>query len=223
MGETVTLAGLRTQARQRSDMVKSKFISDSELTGFINASAKELYDILVKTNADYYTTLSTISVTGSTYSLPDNFYKLRGLDWSPDSGDSYLRVKRFNFLERERHGNRAERALQCPVTYRIVGNSIHFLPEDKAAGSYRLWMIPTLTALSADTDTFDGINGWEDYVIVDAAIKCLAKEESDTTALERQKARLFERITDMSNDREFDGPDQIANVTGSYEDFYGDF
>ena len=51
----LTLLEIRTQARNRADMLESEFVSDSELTFSINQSIKELHDILTDAyQSDYY-------------------------------------------------------------------------------------------------------------------------------------------------------------------------
>lgn len=55
--------------------------------------------------------------------------------------------------------------------------------------------------LSVWTDILDGLSGWTDYVIVDAAIRCLGKQESDNTDLKQQKADLKARINSMKVNR----------------------
>jgi hypothetical protein len=60
--------------------------------------------------------------------------------------------------------------------------------------------------LSLTTDTFDGINGWEEFVIVDAAIKCMIKQELGTQELEKQKKDLIRRIEAMAPNRDADAP-----------------
>ncbi len=51
----VTFLSLREQARTRSDMTYSNFVSEDELKLFVNGSIKELYDLLVGSYADFYT------------------------------------------------------------------------------------------------------------------------------------------------------------------------
>ena len=70
---TITLAELRTQSRQRADMENSNFISDTELTSYINNSIAELHDIMAEAyGSEYFVTTTTFSVTSGddTYSLP---------------------------------------------------------------------------------------------------------------------------------------------------------
>jgi len=61
---------------------------------------------------------------------------------------------------------------------------------------------------------FDGINGWENYIVVDAAISMLDKEESDVSSLARKKAGLKQRLEDMAENRDSGEPDVVQDVTG---------
>jgi len=53
-----------------------------------------------------------------------------------------------------------------------------------------------------DAVTIDGISGWEEYVIVDAAIKAMVKQEQDVSELRIQKAMLIARIEGMAEGRD---------------------
>lgn len=204
---TVTLADLKTRCRERADMVDSDFIEDSELLSYINASYAELYDILVSKFEDYYT-LDPVGFTissGNTYNLPADFYKLRGVDLSLNG--RWIPVPKFNFQDRNRTNRTAYKQ-----RYRIIGNKLHISPTDNANGTYQLWYIPAYTLLSLDSDELDGVNGWEEYVVIDVAIKMLAKEESSTTQLEREKDAMLRRITNMAENRDIDQPETVTDV-----------
>lgn len=58
----------------------------------------------------------------------------------------------------------------------------------------------------------DGISGWLEYVVTDAAIKMLQKEESDTSVLQFQKAALIKRIESAAENRDAGSPATIADV-----------
>jgi hypothetical protein len=77
-----------------------------------------------------------------------------------------------------------------------------------------------LTQLSALSDTVDGYSGWTEYVIVDAAIKCLQKEESDVSVLMVQKAALKQRIEEASQNRDAGQPSTISD-TRARDGYYG--
>ena len=221
MANTFTLAQLKTRARERSDMENSTFISDSELLSYINASHAELYDILVSKFEDYYTikTTTTVATGASTITLPSDFYKLRGVDFQLDT-NTWVAVGKFNFIERNVLNRSIVRrgAGFRETQYRVIGGEIQIEPEDSAHGEYRIWYTPLPTLLSADTDTVDGINGWEEYIVIDAAIKMLAKEESSTTHLEREKAAMLERIETMAANRDSGQPEKISDTTNTFYD-----
>jgi hypothetical protein len=219
MASNVTLASLRTQVRQRADMENTTFVTDAELTTYINSAIQELYDTLVYKMEDYYTISGNIVTDGvtDTYNLPSDFYKLIGVDYL--FAGNIQPMEKFNFQDRHRYKYNAQL-----LRYRILKNSIVFKPLPSAQ-TITIWYAPSFTALVADGDTFDGINGWEDIVITDCAIKCLLKEESDVSILLAEKAGLMERIEKVANNRDMGRPETVADVTGyriaNYH-FFGD-
>jgi hypothetical protein len=224
---TKTLLQLRTETRQRADMESSRFISDSELTGYINAAYSELYDLLVGQFEDYYTIYTQVTVpTGnSTISLPTDFYKLRGIDYQNSAPGDWVSVTRFAFPERNARGRVASRLYfgVKRLAYSVVGGQIRLLPEDDASGVYRIWYIPRFDPLVSDGSTVSNVLDFEDYIVVDAAIRCLVKEESDPSALMMQKEALKARINAMASQRDASGTGRIADVqtaSGYLEDFF---
>lgn len=221
MARNVTLLSLRTQALQRADMQNSNFIDSTsgvtcEANNIINASAAELYDLLVTNFEDYYTSSSTISVVSGTdtYSLPASFYKLLGVDLVIDSNGNAVTLKRFSFSDRNAFLFTPTMSVVglAYLRYMLQGQNIKFVPLPSSASTVKLWFIPTLTPLSADSDTFDGINGWEDYIIVDSAIRFLTKEESDTSSLAAEKASIIKRINDSAPNRDAGSSGRVSDI-----------
>lgn len=218
MADTRTLAQLRQEVRQRADMEDSEFVSDSELNLYIAESYKELYDLLVKANEDYFTISTTATLSGSDdeISLPADFYKLRGVDYAIDANqDKYITLRRYNFNER----NLRDRAINNiyygidQLRYHLTKNKLQLVPSGRAGGNYRIWYIPAPNTLSDDADTADGVSGWLEYVVVDACIKALAKEESSTTMFEKQKMDMRERIEKMSVNRDAGAPITVGDTS----------
>jgi hypothetical protein len=65
----------------------------------------------------------------------------------------------------------------------------------------------------SDTTTFDGISGWEDFVVVSAAIKAMNKQEGDTSALGAEMAGIRERIITTAADRDIGKPSHASPPT----------
>ena len=203
-----SLAAIRLQVRQRCDMVNSQFVSDVEMSSYISCAYKELYDILVSRFEDYYTkypaTPFTI-VTGNTYTLPDDFYKLRAIDAKIDGSDYWYGLKPFNFsCDRNVRNRLVWRPVvgRAFIMYQILGNTLYIIPEERAQLDYQIWYIPRAPELVNDSDTIDAVNGWEEYVVLDACIKALTKEESDTTVFIAQKQDMIKRIEAMASNRD---------------------
>lgn len=229
MSTTMTLLELRTATRQRADMVNSTFVSDAELNSYINQSLFELYDLLIqKYGNDYFVAnpyTFTTDGTSDSYSLPSDFYKLLGVDLAlSNSTDSYVTIKPFNFAERNRYAAPNFQSFYgiTNLRYRLRGSKIWFTPIAEANQSMRIWYIPTMTTLSSDSSTTDGISGWTEYIIIDAAIKCMQKEESDVSILALQKAAIIQRIENASENRDAGFPKTISDTSFSQYDWpYG--
>lgn len=235
---TVTLLSVRTNVRQRADMVNSQFCSDAELNGYIASSYKELYDLLISSYGNDYSVATPVTFqtdgTNDKYSLPDGtlysgapaFYKLLGVDLQVQGGaGAWLTLKPFAFAERNRFSPYGIQSLfsNAILRYRLLGNQIWFTPLPQAGLTIQLWYIPEPSTLASDTDTFDGISGWEEYIIVDAAIKALQKEESDVSVLMAQKQALGKRIEAMAETRDPGSPATVVDTRGSaMGGLYGD-
>jgi hypothetical protein len=163
-------------------------------------------------------------ITGQPEIAPP-FYKMLGVDLGlnaqmaqPNNG--WVTINKFNFAaDRNKffYPNTASTIYGVfNLAYRIYGNQLMFIPAPSANQPVRLWYIPRMTQLLQDTDiTDEGISGWIEYVIVDAAIKALQKEESDVSVLAAQKAALLTRINSASMNRDAGRPDTIADTRGT--------
>lgn len=218
-----TLLSLRTQAKYKADMVNSQFVTDEEWNDYINKSYYELYDILIAAYGnDYHVAVPySFTTTGSTmfYDLPEDFYKLLGVDLalSPGSQDSYVTIRRFKFSDRNRYATPNFQSFYgvTNLRYRLKGNQLWLTPIPVGGSTIQMWYIPKLTPLTNDTDTVDSVSGWTEYITTDAAIKALNKEESDTTALMMHKQELLKRIEGMAEDRDAGEPEQVGDVQSS--------
>jgi hypothetical protein len=191
MARSRTLANLRADVRERADMVGSTFITDATLNEYINQSAARLYNKLVaaRGHSYYQTTYSFTTTSATLYALPADFWELQ-LAYIDYGGGRKQTMRPFMMRELARWSEQSPQA------------------------GYTVYMryTPAPVRMVADGDTFDGIAGWEEWIVLDAAIKALNKEESDTTVLGAQRADIEADITALAGDRDAIFPDRITDV-----------
>jgi hypothetical protein len=223
----LSLGMLRYFAKKKADMDQSNFLTLDEWNFNLNQSYYELYDLLITLYEDFFLQEPySFQTDGSdAYDLPDDFYKLMGVDCGlSGSNTSWATLRKFDFIQRNRYVYPQMTSTLTGVydlQYRLMGNQLHFIPTPQASQSIRVWYIPKLTQLLKDTDICSGISGWTEYIIVDAAIKAKEKEESDVSVLMAQKMQLLKRINDSAMNRDVGQPDTISRVRNFNDGFGG--
>jgi hypothetical protein len=238
----MSLFELRIRARQKADRLNSQFVTDSELNTFVRLAAYELYDLIMDSYEDYFSSeFVYIQTNGTTqnYQLPDGvsnylggnyngttgtpakaFYKAAGLDLAVNTSTvspAWVTLVKFNFIDRNKfvYPNSTSTIFGIyNMRFRIMGNALNIIPTPAGNQTIRMWYAPKLPRLMADTDITNlGFSGWLDYVIVRAAMYMLTKEEgSDTSALKEELLFLKTRIEQASQNRDISMPDTISNV-----------
>ena len=225
MAKLVTLANLKLRCREAADMIHSQFVTDPELIRYINSSAQELYDILVLAyGEDYYVSNTPYEFIsdGTPKDLPADFYKAVGVD-ALIGGGNYITLKPFEFTERNRFNGPTNLLINnnSPLRYKIQGNKITWAPGTSGNNNIRVWYIPVMTELAIDADTLDGVNGYEELVIIDTAIKMKTKQEDDVSVLMARKQELLRRIEKVSQDRDA-GMSHRVTDTSRINNYYMD-
>lgn len=236
-----TLGTMTLQAQQRADMVNSAYISPTEWTGMVNASCQQLYDKLIEAYGNDYEVATPYPITtdgiADKYSLPDGntapygaFYKLLGVDLQlsnagASSTTGWITLRRFNFADRNKYTLPNIQTLwgRTNLQYRLLGNQIWLIPLPMAAMPLRIWYVPRFVPLANSADSFDAINGWEEWVVNDVAMKALAKEESDISAVQALQAVQNERLASIMENRDAGSPATMVDVTGINGGNYGEW
>lgn len=231
VGQT-TLATLRAAAVRRADFptpTTTTFVTTAEWNEYVAGSAKELYDILVSKYGDdwYLADPYSFSTDGTTerYSMPSDMYKLRRVEMLAPGQTTYLVLDRRE-LQEVRSTTSAAAVWPYGVTrvgYTPIGTStgqmkLWLSPLVGSGHTVRVWYVPRPATPTADTDVVDGVAGWEEYVVVDAAIKARVKQESDVGALMAQKAALLARIEAMAANRDAGRAHHVVSTNGGWPD-----
>jgi hypothetical protein len=226
MARKFTIAQLATRARERADMVNSGFITPSELRGYLSASYAELYERLIQSGLFYFDwQTQTINGDGNElYDLPDDYYATLRMDYEWSS-NYHTELWEYMFQERTRFENAIGGATSGYSThYTISGSKVSLLPAP-TGGTYRHFYAPRPMDLGSeeysDDTEIDGVGGWEEWIIVDAARKMLAKEESTTAHLERDLQRLEARIEEMAQNRAWASPRRVVDVNDRKQETTG--
>lgn len=185
---TRTLTQLQTEVRERTEQENSTFVSDSELTGYINHAYAKTYAILKQSyGEDYFVSSHDITADGSeTYALPSDFSKCLGVDINLTSG--YRKsIEPFAFNDRNKVNE-----LYYPSNstfigegsrYRIRGDYIWFRPSLSSGTSVTIHYVPALTELVSGSDTVSLPAMAIDYLVKEACLPIKIKLEDDIQPL----------------------------------------
>jgi hypothetical protein len=235
MARTRTLQELRDEARQTVDMADTQFVTDQTWNRWINQGVARVWNHLVRADPLRYVNATpySLSTTSGTYlynletSVPT---LLEVVLVSLVRGSDRITVNRFHFQERNRHTNTPNVDVtpwgRTSVHYCLYGNDIdgtgqriEFRP-DPGTNTYEIHYVTRAPELDDDTDAYDGINGFEDYVIEWAARKAARKEESYEMfqSLNATLAEAKAEIEAMGPNRDSGQPDRIQDTYRSGRD-----
>lgn len=102
------------------------------------------------------------------------------------------------------------------TTVSAVGSTTITLSQNASAS-----LTSTLASIWSDSTLIEGIAGWEDFVIVDSAIKAQGKQENDTSNLWTERAAMVERINAMAEGRDAGQAQHVSDVLGAGGDDFG--
>lgn len=216
MASNVTLVVIRDKIRDRGEFDSTDYFPSSQLNEWINDSIAAFYDELVKADPARYLEQGNITVVSGTedYALPSDFYKLVGVDLlDSNSASGYRQMDRF--MWNERHLYHGDKGNKYDAMYEIRNSRLYIHPSPTWAltDGIRVNYIPTAPSLSSDSDTWDTINLWVEWVILDVCEKCAIKEDSSTQAkyFRSQRDTVLGRIL-SSAEADNAKPRRVTNV-----------
>ena len=179
MARAVSLGELRTRAQELADMVNSNFLSDAEWNDLANRYMTEVYDLLVTAGPpDYYSSdFAITTVPGQlAYALPDDFRSLENVQVLEPN----LRQRPLNAMQDR------ERGFYTPV---------------RSTWTVNIEYIAAPGVLVSDSDTFDGVSGWEELITLMMAQYALGKEETPNDLEMRVQTMKARIVSNRSRDR----------------------
>ena len=217
MARTRTLLEMRTEARALADQVDSIFVTDAQANVWINQAIAELWSMLTVADPQrYMLTDAVTTVPGQReYGLPTDFMALIGVDWV--SGNERYPMEPFSLNDRYvgPFGGLGwfDAGGSVPsARYALRGSRLVF-DRDPPAGSVRVLYVQAPQPLAVDASTFDGVAGWEEWVVLECAIRMMAKEESDPSIYMAQQQRIEARIKSLAGKRDIGRARQIPRYS----------
>jgi hypothetical protein len=182
MARTYTRSELRTRLEQICDIENDTHLSAAEKNAILDSAFAETYDVICS------------SGLGEKYVTYTDFNTVAGqLEYPISSNVSSSFYRLTNLYVKENNGTQL-RQLQ-----RVQPSEILDFRPPTAVVPIRAYYIPFVAKTSGDSDTFDGVNGWEEHLLMTAACAVKLKREEDYGVYARRKAELEKRIRDMGN------------------------
>lgn len=147
------------------------------------------------------------------YALPTDFYKLHRL-FVTDSSDSLIEL---DMVTSEDEPSLRESDTAKPRYCQIRDGFFDLMPRPDGTYTINMLYVPTAPILVADSDTFDGWNGYEEYPVCYAAHEMLLKEgDIELANMVMQKMnKMAQRISRAAADRDHGTPMRVQDVRGA--------
>lgn len=236
MARLVTLDQMdqRVQRRANVEVASNKAIFGvAERYDNINEGIAEFWQIVGEfPDQKYYLN----SVVFNTLATKDTYQIGPGLDipiqdfWRPSGLDVQFgqnlvnTAKKFMWAERNRFKVLYSGWVYTqPVWYSTVANSIKFIPIPSGQFSITLWYTPVSPTLVNPQDKFDGIQGFEEYIVLSAAIKLLTKQErfDHVQVLGAERERIAAQIRSVLGVRDTEQPERVTDITQNDDGWIG--
>jgi hypothetical protein len=209
--------------RQRTNQENSTFVTDAEITEYLNQEIAELYTRIVQAQGpEHYRASASVPVVSGTalYALPADFWQLQSLEAT--LGGITGRLRPFMQSEHALLANAQPYAWYSPIRYRVQANNLEILPATQTFNA-TLYYTPAPPRLVSGGNTFDGFAGYEVAAIYGACATVLQKEESDPGFYMAQRDRIYQHIQSVAAQRDANEPERVQDVTTQAWPFGGVF
>ncbi len=146
----ITVQNLVNDVRVMSGLRDNQYFTDNQIVTLLSDANQELHDTIMRANEHHLMRSFDFSLLGGTgvgndqMPLPDDFMQGHSVDGDRDLQSQYTVRYLRSWLERN------DSKLASRPRYFFRGNSIVFYPQERAAGTYRMWYTPIADRLSLD-------------------------------------------------------------------------
>jgi len=98
-----------------------------------------------------------------------------------------------------------------PSRYRVQGDKLFVLPVIPS-GTLAVSFVPYFKDLVLDADALEIYNGWEEWIVLDAAMKALEKESTDTSQLFGRREATERRLIGQAQYQDRSMPESVSDI-----------
>lgn len=212
----VNLATLRRRVRRRSDAGGDlRRFPDSEVDDCINEGIAQFHSEIVRASGQGFeeAEFSFVTVSGTNvYPLPAEFLQVRAVRLI--EGDRVRSLRVFSEWDVDILKNTDLWINAGVAFYRLLGSNIELEPMPKSAVTCTVKYVNTAVKLVSDLNAIDGINGFEEFVVLWAAeVICTQNNEQDRVQLMMaRRQEILDRMVAIINNRNDAEPPTVGDA-----------
>lgn len=187
MSRTVTLTQLRADIAAQADFVGATGrYPDAVVDRFVNQSIQRFREKLSTEGVTHY----LVSTSGTLAAGATSPFAFGSLDLSavtPSVVRSYgvdvtinggfiKTLQHVPFTERNSYGGPTGKGEPRDWAH-YQTRKIAILPAPEGTYPYTVWYLPVLADLVSGSDTFDGVAGWEDFIVWDVVCRLIVRDQ----------------------------------------------
>lgn len=201
MSSAVALSALRARVRKEADAGPDTTTgrhTNADINGMINRSWQDLRSFVCANcgglaeaylKATTPTTMTVGPLSGysfGTIPLPADCVEIHGIDLNVTTND-VRSLEPVSWKDRNLYRDLWGSGNGIPMGFSIynigveaaaavTAGVIAILPAPDRGYTYSIWYVPKWTDVANDTDVFDGVAGWENWVVWDCVVKLAAAD-----------------------------------------------
>ncbi len=192
MARSVTAAAMLLRVRDATDSNNDTHLTDAEIYRYLTAAVAKTWDVVLThglggefvKSATFSTVANQQPYALATIVSDGDFYQVKTL-YAVESDGQLRPIPRVN--PAETHGMRAPLGVY----------------------SMKLYYVPCAPVFTTGSESFDGINGWEEHTIQLAAIAVKKKKQDDVSQY-KASLREIEEVMKVQANRNADSPPRVV-------------
>lgn len=198
------------EVRDISDTPGTNFTTDTMITRWLNLGLRKVYEMAYAADPDAYN-LKDGSITTAQgtpdYTLPTDFWHMKKVSCA--TGSEKWPIRKMDIGGKSTFYVNQGRPLRWHFYDRT---KIRLYPTPDGVYTISLLYVPCFSPLADAAETFDGINGWEEFGIAEAAMKCRVRDEGEIGEFRMIMEMVRDQIAEMAKERDHGEGDSIEDV-----------